>query len=295
MAEQRVTVRTHDDRQLEVLLDGDPDGVPFVFHSGTPSAAVGLPALVEIAARRGLRLITYSRPGYGESSPDPGRTVADVTDDVYLILHRLGLEQFVTLGWSGGGPHALACLSLLPGQCLAAATLAGVAPRNAEGLDWPAGMGEENIEEFSAAAEGEAALSAWLTEAAKPLGNISADQVAEGFGDLVSDVDKASLTGEFSSWLAASLRRSQLQGIEGWRDDDLAFVRPWGFDVAAPGGPVSIWQGAQDRMVPFAHGQWLAAHIPGARVHLYEDEGHLSLVSQLDRIVDDLMTLAAQP
>ena len=83
-------------------------------------------------------------------------------------------------------------------------------------------------------------------------------------------------------------RRALSTGIAGWRDDDLAFVAPWGFELSGITVPVSIWQGARDRMVPFAHGQWLAAHIPGARVHLYDDEGHISLAQQLPRIVDEL-------
>ena len=117
---------------------------------------------------------------------------------------------------------------------------------------------------------------------------MTGDQVATTLGGLVSDVDKAALTGEFADSLAGSFRRAVSAGIAGWRDDDLAFIKDWGFDLSAITTPVSIWQGAQDRMVPFAHGQWLAAHIPGARVHLYPDEGHLSLVAQMPRIIDDL-------
>jgi pimeloyl-ACP methyl ester carboxylesterase len=103
---------------------------------------------------------------------------------------------------------------------------------------------------------------------------------------------KAALTGEFADTLAEAFRRSVSTGIAGWRDDDLAFARSWGFDLSTIHCPVAVWQGGQDRMVPFAHGQWLAAHIPTARVHLHPDEGHLSLgVAALDRIVADLAQL----
>jgi pimeloyl-ACP methyl ester carboxylesterase len=104
------------------------------------------------------------------------------------------------------------------------------------------------------------------------------------------------LTGEFADTLAEGFRRSVSTGIAGWRDDDLAFTRSWGFDLDTIRRPVAVWQGGQDRMVPFSHGQWLAAHIPTARVHLYPDEGHLSLgVASLDRIVEDLARLRSEP
>jgi len=179
------------------------------------------------------------------------------------------------MGWSGGGPHALACAALLPDRCLAAATIAGVAPYPAPGIDWMDGMAVENVEEFSA-----------------ELAEVQGPQIAAALGTLVSDVDRAALTGEFAEISAASLRRSVSTGIEGWHDDDLAFARPWGFALATIKPPVALWQGDQDRMVPFAHGRWLAEHIPGVRPHLYPGEGHLSLgVGSLDRIVADLAAL----
>ena len=204
---------------------------------------------------------------------------------------------FVTVGWSGGGPHTLACAAALPGRCLAAASVAGVAPYQAKGLDWLAGMGPENGEEFGAAAAGEAVLTQFLDSAAVTLGTVTGADVAQALGSLVIAADQAVLTGEFADYVAAGLRASMNTGMAGWRDDDLAFVKDWGFSLGEAQGtaaaPVAIWQGDQDKMVPFAHGQWLAANIPGARVHLLPGEGHLSLtVSSLDRILDDLLDLA---
>jgi pimeloyl-ACP methyl ester carboxylesterase len=237
----------------------------------------------------------YSRPGYAGSTPRPGRSVADAAADVAVVLDALGADTFVTMGWSGGGPHALACAALLPGRCVAATSLAGVAPYPAQGLDWLAGMGAENIEEFSAAMNGEQALSAALQKMAGDLETIQGADVAAALGGLVSDVDKRALTGEFADTLAESCRRAVSAGIAGWRDDDLAFTRNWGFDLESIRCPVAVWQGGQDRMVPFSHGQWLAARIPTAQVHLYPDEGHVSLaVASLDRIVADLAELGRE-
>ena len=280
-------------RDLEVLATGPDAGRPLVFHSGTPSAALLFRPLVAAAAARGLRVVTYSRPGYGDSPPARGRSVADAAADTAAILDALGAADFVTLGWSGGGPHALACAALLPGRCTAAVSLAGVAPRPDEGLEWLAGMGPENVEEFSLALQGEAALGPWLEEQARVLRRISGAEVAEALGGLISDVDRASLTGEFADFVAASFRRAVASGVAGWRDDDLAFVRSWGFELADVTVPVAVWQGGQDRMVPWSHGRWLAAHLPNVREHLHVDEGHLSLaVGALDRVLDDLLDLA---
>ena len=283
-------------RQLEVLVAGPEDGLPLVFHEGTPAGLVTFPPMVDAAADRGLRTVLYARPGYGASTTQPGRRVADAAADVAAVLDALGATEFVTAGWSGGGPHALACAALLPGRCRSAATIAGVAPRDADGLDWLAGMGDGNLAEFAATAAGEAELTKFLTEEAGQLRGVTADQVAAGLGDLVSDADKAVITGEFASFLAASFTAALTPGIDGWRDDDLAFNQDWGFGLSALGvdgaAPVAIWQGDQDRMVPFAHGQWLAARIPGATAHLIPGAGHLTLIDRFGLILDDLLSAA---
>jgi pimeloyl-ACP methyl ester carboxylesterase len=290
------SVRTPDGRDLEVRVSGSQGGLPLVYHHGTPSAAVPFPLLEDAATTRGLSLVSYSRPGYGTSSPAPGRSVAAAAQDVASILDQLSLDRFVTLGWSGGGPHALVCAALSSGRCAAAATLAGVAPYDAEGLDFLEGMAPENHAEFGAALEGRDALERFLHEQAPATFSLTGAQVAEGMGELVSEVDKRALTGDVSGDLAGALaamfRHAGQQGIGGWRDDDLAFTRSWGFDLDDIDVPVSVWQGAQDRMVPFSHGQWLAAHVPGSAAHLYDDEGHVSLVMQVGRVLDDLVARA---
>jgi pimeloyl-ACP methyl ester carboxylesterase len=296
--EQRITVPADGGRVLEVLVGGPDDALPLVFHTGTPSGLVWYPPLADAAAARGLRTVLYARPGYGGSTPQPGRHVADAAADVEKILERIGADEFVTAGWSGGGPHALACAALLPVRCLAAVTIAGVAPSDSPGLDWMAGMAEENHEEFQAALAGEAHLTGFLYAAAAALGGIGPAEVADGLGGLVSETDKATLTGEFADYLAASLGAAVTAGVDGWRDDDLAFTRDWGINLDALGHatPVAVWQGDQDRMVPVAHGAWLATNIPLARERIRPGEGHLTLMrNRLGEILDDLMSLARPP
>ena len=280
-----------DGRTLEYLVTGPADTIPLILHGGAPSAAMFFEPMVETVTAHGLRFVVYNRPGYGGSSPRPGRTVASVADDVAAILDDLGADRFLTVGWSGGGPHALACAALVPDRCIAAASLAGVAPCGADGLDWLDGMAAANVAEFEAAAAGEAALTAFLSAQAPGLAAVRGDQIAAALGDLVSEVDRKALTDRFADYMAASCRGAVATGIAGWRDDDLAFVRDWGFQLSALEVPVAVWQGGQDRMVPFAHGRWLAGRLPGAAVHLDPAEGHLSLVlNGFEEIVTELMT-----
>jgi pimeloyl-ACP methyl ester carboxylesterase len=278
-----------DGRTMEYLVEGPDDGLPLVMHHGTPGGAINR----ELLFPPGVRLVMISRPGYATSTPNPGRDVAAAAADTAAVLDAAGIAEFVTAGWSGGGPHALACAALLPGRCLAAATIAGVAPYDADGIDWLAGMGEENVVEFGAALAGTDQLEAFLTEAAPAFVNVQPADIVAAFGDLISEVDKQTLQDGFADYLAESMRHALSGGIAGWRDDDLAFCKPWGFTPEDIQRPVSLWQGDQDRMVPFEHGRWLASRMPTAEVHLVPGEGHISLITRLDQIVDTLRRQAA--
>ena len=296
MTAEKMIVRTAGERQLEALVSGPPDGLTVVLQNGTPAGLMAAPLIAAATAERGLRLVLYARPGYEGSTPDPGRQVAGAAADLGAVLDALGAAEFVTVGWSGGGPHALACAALLPGRCLAAATMAGVAPYEAEGLDWWGGMGAENLEEFRAALAGPEALTSFLEPAAREMASLTGAVVMAGLGGLASAADTAAVTGDFADYLAASFRAAVAGGVAGWRDDDLAFVTDWGFTMAdvSMGAPVAVWQGDQDRSVPWSHGQWLAAHIPGARAHLLPGEGHMTLVHMAGAILGDLLDLAGR-
>jgi len=295
MAIERSKVSLADGRDVEYLVTGADGGLTLVVHVGTPSGLVLNAKIRDAAIERGLRVVQASRPGYEDSTPRPGRTVGDVIPDVAAVLDAAGAGEFVAIGFSGGGPHSLASAALLPGRCLAAASVAGVAPYTAQGLDFLAGMGPENIEEFGSAARGWDALSEYLDKEASALAGVTGEQIVAAFGGLVSEADKAVLTGEFADDMAQSLNGAIRNGIAGWRDDDLAFLADWGFPLGDLAGRVAIWQGDQDNMVPFAHGRWLAAHIPGARVHLEPGAGHLTMtVTAIDAILDDLLDLAGR-
>jgi pimeloyl-ACP methyl ester carboxylesterase len=280
-----------DGRELEVLLGGDPAGRPIVLHHGTPGHATTYVDWDDACAARGLRLVAAARPGYGASTRAPGRRVADAAADTAAVLDHLGADEFLTAGWSGGGPHALACAALLPDRCLAAASLAGVGAYGQSDLNFLAGMGEENVDEFGVATQGEAALRSWMTANAEPMRQASAAELAEAFGGLVPQIDKDVLYQGYAEVLHASMQRGLRDGFDGWIDDDLAFVQPWGFELASIDGPVRIWQGELDLMVPQAHAPWLASKIPGADSRVVPGHGHLSLVTAYrGEILDDLAT-----
>jgi pimeloyl-ACP methyl ester carboxylesterase len=287
------TMTTPDGRLLEYLAAGAGEGPALVFHTGTPSSVFAFSGVTSAATAAGLRLIGYSRPGYGRSTARPGRSVADAVDDVTALLDELGVNEFRALGWSGGGPHALACAALLPGRCRAVSLIASVAPYPAHGLDFLAGMDQANVEEFGAAIAGFDEIDALLRPEVEHYRQITGAALAEGLGGLLSSIDQAALTGAFADELALAFRGAVESGPEGWRDDDLAFATDWGFAVSDISVPVAVWQGRHDRMVPFAHGEWLAAEIRTAEAHLFEDEGHVSLIAQIDRILADLAELGA--
>jgi pimeloyl-ACP methyl ester carboxylesterase len=290
---EQFPVKLSDGRSAEVGTAGPSGGLTLVFHTGTPAGLTPYEPLFKAAADVGLRTVQYSRPGYGDSDPSPGRRVADAVADVAAILDHLGADKFVTAGWSGGGPHALACAALLADRCLAAATIAGVAPREAAGLDWLDGMAPENLEEFALAARGEEQLSEFLRPVAASMAEVTPDQVGAAFGDLLTAPDLAVLDGDLADYLARASRAAVRNGIAGWRDDDLAITASWGFNVADITIPVAIWQGDADAMVPLAHGSWLAASIPDATGHLLSGEGHLTLVAgKISEILADLAALA---
>jgi pimeloyl-ACP methyl ester carboxylesterase len=278
-----------DGRRLDVWVAGEQGATPLVFHPGAPSSGLPYPPMVEEVTKRDFRYVSWSRPGYGDSTRQPGRSVANAADDTATILEWLGAGDCFVLGWSGGGPHALACAALLPDRVRATATIGGVAPYPAEGLDWMAGMGAENIDEFTAAFAGPEALDELLRSQWMGLAQISGPEVATALGDLVGDVDRQTATGDYAEWLAAVFRDALRNGPAGWMDDDLAFAKPWGFELSAIQQPVHVWQGGEDRMVPYAHGVWLCEHLGTACRHLHPAEGHLSLtVGAIGQILDEL-------
>jgi pimeloyl-ACP methyl ester carboxylesterase len=289
-----VTIRDFslsDGRSLRTWTSVRRGSLTLVYFPGTPAGVTPEQELVEAAEAAGLGLVSIARPGYPGSTRVPGRDVVSVVSDTTQLLEQLGGGDVVVLGWSGGGPHALAGAAQLPG-CRAAASLAGIGPADTD-LDLDAGMAAENVQELAAARAGEPTLRPYLEQAAVELTTLDAAALIEAMGELLPPADRVALTPARAEEFAASGREALADGIDGWLDDDLAFVRPWGFSLPDIAVPVAVWQGDQDTMVPITHGRWLAEHVPTARTHLLFGDGHMSAgYDHIGEIVTDLVALA---
>ncbi|WP_328794187.1 alpha/beta fold hydrolase [Herbidospora solisilvae] len=278
-------VETPDGRRLAVEEKGASGGRPVFLLHGTPGSRVGPAPRPSVLYRLGIRLITFDRPGYGESDRHPGRTIASGAADVAAIADRLGLERFAVVGRSGGAPHALACAALLPGRVVRAAALVGLAPKGADGLDWFDGMTASNVREFTFAGVGLPAVAASLGAAAEqiradPAGKISglALEAPESDRRTVADIGiRRMLLRNF----AEGLRDSS----DGWVDDVLAFCSDWTFDPAAIRVPTLVWHGENDVFSPVSHARWLGRRIPGAMLRIGRGVAHFGALDVLPDVL----------
>jgi pimeloyl-ACP methyl ester carboxylesterase len=261
------TVQTADGRTLAVTESGDPQGLPVLVHMGTPNSRILYQPISADAAARGLRLISYDRPGYGGSTPSPGRDVASCAGDVRDICAALGIGRLAMWGISGGGPHVLACAALLPDLVAAVASLASPAPYGADGLDWFEGMGKDNADDFRLKLADAAAARAKMERDRLEFLAQTAEDAGSSFPSLLSP-----------EYLVTSSHAGLEPGAQGWWEDSVALADPWGFGLDQISVPVLVVHGDQDQFVPFGHGQWLAAHVPGAESWLLEGDGHLTLM-----------------
>jgi len=259
-------------------------------HNGTPNSRLMAASWVRDAEQRGIHLLSYDRPGYGGSTAQPGRTIADCTQDVRAIAQAFGIERLAVWGISGGGPHALACAALLPDLVTAVASLASPAPYGAPGLDFFAGMGQDNVDDMQLLLNDPKAAREKCRKDREDMLSATPEGIHDGLASLLSPTDAEALTLEVATELVTALRSGLAPGDEGWWEDNIAEMEPWGFSFADVQMPVQLWHGAHDRFVPFQHGQWLAAHIPGVDAHLTDVDGHITLsVNRVPEVHDWLL------
>lgn len=283
------TVLTPDGRRLAVEERGDRRGTPVFLLHGTPGSRLGPTLRPQVLHQLGMWLLSFDRPGYGESDRQPGRMVASAAQDVAAIADAYGLDRFAVVGRSGGGPHALACAALLPERVTKAAVLVSLAPRNAEGLDWLAGMGPSNTEAYIQAIHDPAALTDNIAAKALEV----RDNASTLFESLMSELYPSDLQVIGDHGIRTQLALAYAEGVSrsaaGWIDDTLALSVPWGFDPADIATPVLLWHGADDRFSPVSHTRWLAARIRSATMAVQQGASHFSAHPELPAILSWLV------
>jgi len=280
MGESLKTTTSADGRVIAFAMWGDPSGFPVMSLHGTPGCRLDRWPHEELYRSLGICLVTRDRAGYGRSTRRRGRNVVDEVDDVVTLADLLGFERFGVSGGSGGGPHALACAALLPERVPRATCAVGIAPIGQSGLErdaWLAGMDPANVKEFGWAEAGEDVLVPELEREYEAMSRRVAADPTTVLGDFaLSESDRAQLARpETIQIIRESTPEQGANGVWGWVDDDLAFTRPWGFDVGEISVPVLVWYGTTDVLVPPTHGEWLAANVPGCIVKLDDEAGHL--------------------
>lgn len=272
-------------RRLMVELSGAPHGSPVFLLHGTPGSRNGPKPRGSVSYRLGVLLISYDRPGYGMSTRNERRSVAAAASDVAAIADDLGIERFSVVGRSGGGPHALACAALLPDRVVRTAVLVGLAPANAQNLDWYDGMAKGNVDAYSTVDSDFAHLIEQLTATAdhllrNPESHLDAlrEQMRDSDRRIVQDVAMRRL-------LAATYAEALRHGPYGWIDDLHAFRTDWGFNLEDIIGEVRIWHGADDSFSPVSHAHWLAARIARSVVQIQPGTAHFGAMEVLPEIL----------
>ncbi|TXS47285.1 alpha/beta fold hydrolase [Streptomyces sp. OR43] len=285
----RSRVRAADGRQLVVERLGDPRGRPVFLLHGMPGSRLGPAPRGMVLYQRKTQLITYDRPGYGDSDRLPGRCVADAVQDVRAIADHIGLDRFAVVGRSGGASHALACAALMPERVTRTAALVGLAPRDAEGLDWFEGMAPSNVLAYTTArSDPDSLAESFISRSAVIRKNPV--RLIDDLRRELTDSDRMVVN---DAGVRTMLLRNYREGLRtsayGWIDDALAFSHPWGFDPASITGPVLLWHGEKDVFSPVGHTRWLASRIPGAKVVVEPAAAHFDALHALPRILTWLL------
>lgn len=242
---------------------GDGDLV-VVWHHGTPNVGAPPRPLFDKSRELGIRWISYDRPGYGGSTPHPDRTIAMAAEDVTAVTDHRGIRRYAVMGHSGGGPHALASAAIHPDRVVAVVSGAGLAPYDAEGLDWFGGMTASGVRSLRAAAAGRGEKERFESSGAE-------------YDPEFTAADLETLSGEWS-WLNEVVGPAVANGPAALIDDDLAYVSSWGFSPEDVIVPALFIHGGRDRIVPSSHSEWLASRCPHAELRLFPEEGHISVL-----------------
>jgi pimeloyl-ACP methyl ester carboxylesterase len=285
--DQRTTLP--DGRQMWWRIWGDPDGRPLLRLQGTPGSRLSIPPLHEEWANRRLRVIMADRPGFGLSTRLPGRSVLDVADDYAVLLDELQLESVAVLGISGGAPHALAFARRHPDRVRALSVVAGVAPVRDDDV---ARLPKANATSYELAKLGWAALNEFTARErevmlADPVAGLRASMV-----DAPPDDQRIMSEPAWQESHRIGVREALRQGAEGWTDEVMAVLSPWGFEPEQVQPHVTWWAGEADINCPIAAVRRYVARLPSAELHVWEGAGHLRQYLRANEFLSDLLRRA---
>ncbi len=265
-----------DGRTLAWTEFGATDGRPVLYCHGTPGSRLEAAVLDADARARGLSIIACDRPGYGDSSPRPGRSISSAGADLVALVNHLGLKRYALLAVSGGAPYALALAQSHPERVRAVALVCPLGPPTepvlARELHASARFAFRIARRHPVWLPGLVARPhAWLI-GRSPMLALRILRVAH------TPADRQVLSRpEVVQNLCVNMAMAMRQQGAGLSEDLTAAVAPWPIDYARVTAPVRIWHGSADRLVHAAHARWLAARLPQARLTLLPDEGHFSL------------------
>ena len=263
-----------DGRRLAYAEYGDPAGRPVLYCHGGLASRLDVAPLSAACADIGVRLVSADRPGIGHSTYQPNRTLLDWPADVTQLADALGLERFAVLGWSAGGPYAMACSHALADRVSAIAVLGTALPFEVVGSRAGLNRPDRIMLTLATRVPPAARLALWLSMVAAP-----AKALERSAGRALSPADRAILAAADSPADAvAFMKESVRQGTRGEVTEYVVFARPWGFALEDVPGPVHVWEGSEDKMLPPAYPKILLDHLPQATFTMVPGEGHISLL-----------------
>jgi pimeloyl-ACP methyl ester carboxylesterase len=269
-------VRLPDGRDLAYCEYGDPDGRPSLYCHGFPSSHIEARLLHDAAAAVGTRVISPDRPGYGDSDPDPERTLMSWTEDVRALADHLALETLDLIGVSGGGPYALACVAGIPERIGRCSLVCPLGPIYLPEMRMR--MRLANRLSFALACRSPG-LAMRLHAGALPLLISVSPWLIDGVRAANAGVSDREVLQEPTARavLTQSVLAAMKGGAIGARQDLVIYTRPWEIDFGAVSRPIDLWHGDADNTVPVDHAHWYAANLPGCRLRIMSGEGHYSL------------------
>ncbi|KAJ6440068.1 alpha/beta-Hydrolase [Purpureocillium lavendulum] len=315
------TITLPDGRALGFAEYGDPAGAPLLYFHGFPSSRLEAQPVASMLSLLGVRLIALDRPGFGLSTPRPGRRIIDWADDVGAFARAAGIDRFAVLGTSGGGPYALACAHALPRRMVAGVGLF------ASGPPWEAGaqlMSRTRRAARAVAVNAPGAMAVGTVAMIRSLRwivtrEVVARRIDKWFAAAAAAADAGSKGAEAESSGKASMeskttadeQQDQIAAIAAQREETLRIVLDepftqgaaaaveelrllsdpdWGFrleDVAYD--PVRIWHGVEDANAPIQAIRYLAERVPHAVLTEFSGDSHYTMAKHIEGAMRDLL------